>query len=595
MKSTYMLTRASLALLLLLALLSSPAKGVLAQGPLTITPDAAQKSGQAGSVVFYTLSVQNSGSTDLSLTVETHGLNNWPVTSDPPAFVLAAGGSQNVVIAVAIPITAPDGATEVTSVYLKDATSNALLGSIALTTRASVPPSPTVPASGRPLVVLESYSIEEGGPIAPGQEFGLRLRMANTGQGAARDILFTFTSENFLPRDTGGVRTLRSLASDERKDVVQRFLASPTLSGSVATLTVNVTYSDPAGTAYTATFTITIDLKQPVYSGGPARPTATSTPISRPQLVITGYHSDVDPLQPGSVFNLDLEIRNLGNSHARNVTMMLGGGVLTGDNSGGTAQPGGYSASGSDLSVFAPLGSSNVLYLGDVPLGQAIRAGAQLIVNVSANPGAYSFKVSFVYDDEKGNRQVNDQVITLLVYSLPQVDISFYRDPGFFQAGMPTVLPLQITNLGRKSAVLGTMRVSAENADLSNNTALVGPLEPGGYFTLDVNFTPFQPGPQTITVTVNYTDDFNQPRTLEQALPIDVAEAPAMETPALPGGEGGLPAEPPTGPETFWQALWRFIKGLLGLGSGRSQPTPASPEMPPETPPQPVPLPGGKG
>ncbi|MGB9799356.1 MAG: COG1361 S-layer family protein [Thermanaerothrix sp.] len=523
----------------------------------------------------------------------TQGLNAWPVTTDPLTFTLAASESRNVIVAVAVPATAPNGATEVTTVQLLEATTNTGLGSVALTTRAFVPPTATLPPSGRPLVVMESYGIEEGGPIAPGQEFGLRLRMANVGRSAARDIIFTFSGEGFLPLNTGGVRTLSGLAPEERLDVVQRFLASPTLSGSLATITVNVTYNDPAGTAYTTTLTVTIDLKPPAYASGPARPTATPTAISRPQLVVMGYRSDVDQLQPGSIFTLDLEIENLGSSNARNVVMILGGGTLSGDNSG-TPAPGGVSASGSDLSTFAPLGSSNIIYLGDVPLGQALKTSTQLIVNVNANPGAYPFKISFVYDDEKGNRQVNDQVITLLVYSLPQVEVGFYRDPGFFQAGMPAVLPLQVTNLGRKSAVLGNMKVSAENAELSNNVSLVGALEPGGYFTLDVNFTPYQAGSQDITVTITYTDDFNQPRSIIQTLTVDVMEAPVMETPMFPG-EGGLPAEP-TAPETFWDVLWRFIKGLLGLGSGRPQPTPITPEMPPGEVPVPVPVgPGGKG
>lgn len=571
-----------------------PSHMIYAQsGSLTVTPDATEQSGQIGSTVIYRLRVENNSDASLGpLKVSAHNKLNWSVTTSPSDIELIGGAKVTIVVEVAVPATAVDGEKEFTTVEILD-TSNNLLWSDIFVTRAIVSPTPTFPPSGRPLVVMESYGIEEGGPITPGQEFGLRLRMANVGRSAARDIIFTFSGEGFLPLNTGGVRTLSGLAPDERLDVVQRFLASPTLSGSLATITVNISYTDPGGVAYTTTLTVTIDLKPPAYASGPARPTATPTAISRPQLVVMGYRSDVDPLQPGSIFTLDLEIENLGSSNARNVVMILGGGTLSGDNSG-TPAPGGVSASGSDLSTFAPLGSSNIIYLGDVPLGQALKTSTQLIVNVNANPGAYPFKISFVYDDEKGNRQVNDQVITLLVYSLPQVEVGFYRDPGSFQVGMPTMLPLQVTNLGRKSAVLGNMRVTAENAELSNNVSLVGALEPGGYFTLDVNFTPFQAGSQDITVTITYTDDFNQPRSITQTLTVEVMEAPVMETPMFPG-EGGVPAEP-TAPETFWDVLWRFIKGLLGLGSGRPQPTPISPEMPPGEVPVPVPVgPGGKG
>ncbi len=61
------------------------------------------------------------------------------------------------------------------------------------------------------------------------------------------------------------------------------------------------------------------------------------------------------------------------------------------------------------------------------------------------------------------------------------------------------LLPLQVVNLGRKGAVLGNMRVTAEGAELSNNTILVGALDIGGYYTLDTTVIPDQPGPLELT------------------------------------------------------------------------------------------------
>jgi hypothetical protein len=135
-------------------------------------------------------------------------------------------------------------------------------------------------------------------------------------------------------------------------------------------------------------------------------------------------------------------------------------------------------------------------------------------------------------------------------------------------ANQMTSLPLQVTNLGRKTAVLGNMKVTADNSDVTNNVGLVGTLEPGGYFTLDVNLMPYAPGPLEVKVVINYTDDFNQPRMVEQALVIDVIDMPTPEAPI--DGEGMLPEEPQ--PETFWQWLGRLVKGLFGLGSGTDTP-----------------------
>ena len=142
--------------------------------------------------------------------------------------------------------------------------------------------------------------------------------------------------------------------------------------------------------------------------------------------MITGYETDVDPLQPGSIFDLKIDVTNLGKADAKAVTMVLGGGVSPGDQSG-TPQAGGVSGSSGDLTNFAPMGSSNLVFIGDIKQGETISTSGTFVTNVSTQPGVYTLKVSYLYSDAKGNRIVDDQVITLLVFSLPQVEISFYR------------------------------------------------------------------------------------------------------------------------------------------------------------------------
>ncbi len=461
------------------------------------------------------------------------------------------------------------------------------------TSTPTLPPPPV-----RPLIVLDSYSVGSEGSILPGARFELRLRVVNIEKSStafARNIILTFSGADFLPLDTGGVIALNEMDPGEAVNINQPMLASSALTGQkVATTTVTMTYSDFYGGSYNETFTITINISQPS-SSGVSRPTATPTAVSRPQLVVSGYATDIDPLQPGTIFSLNLDIRNLGTSDARSVTMVLGGGASAGES--GTPAPG-ISGSGADTSVFAPLGSSNLVYLGDVPVGVTVQSSQKLIVNTSANPGAYAFKISFVYDDTKGNRQVNDQIITLLIYQLPQVEINYYRDPGMFMLGQPNMLPLQVTNLGRKTAVLGNMRVTSPNADVTNNVTLVGILDPGGYYTLDASVVPMQPGPLELLVEVNYTDDFNQPRTISQTLVVEVMDMPTPE-PFPPDGfptDGELPPGPE---ETTWQKIWRFIKGLLGLGSQQPSTSPEPIIIPegqvPEVSPPVIINPGGKG
>jgi hypothetical protein len=440
----------------------------------------------------------------------------------------------------------------------------------------------------RPLIIVHSYSADAS-DITPGKEFKLDVRLANEGKDTAYNIVAIFSSGDFTPRETGGVIAVDDLVPGDRHRISQPLTTSYDLWGkTVATLDMTVNYTDGQGLSYQEQFAITFPIAWTRIVGAATAtptPTVTPTPQLRPQLVITSYLTDVSPLQPGGQFSLDLNVQNLGNADAKQVTMILGGGSTSGGDSisGTSVPPGGVSGGSSDLTNFAPLGSSNVQSLGDLRAGGTMMARQSLIVNVSTNPGAYSLKVSFVYTDDKNNSFTDDQVITLLVYSLPNLEISFYRDPGLLMAGQPNMLPLQVVNLSRKSALLGNMKVTAEGVDFTNNVILIGNLEAGQYFPLDANAIPYQAGPLELTVSVNYTDDFNQPQQVTQTLIVEVMEAPPMEPGMEPGGEG-IPIDPgfeqPPDQGTFWQKVVRFFRGLFGLDSGV-----AGPEFPGEMPP----------
>ncbi|NLH00082.1 MAG: hypothetical protein GX491_22205 [Chloroflexi bacterium] len=467
------------------------------------------------------------------------------------------------------------------------------------------------PYTERPLIVISSYYLDVD-TISPNTTFTLYLSVENKGDEEARNLIFSFAGDDFLPRDSGGVQAVGGLSeqgSGSSSTVVsQVFTANTSLWGRVnGTIPVNLSYiGKDSGVSFSETFTITLPVAGWSGSSATATPTPTATAMPRAQLVVSGYQTDVDPLQPGSIFTINLNIQNLGNGNARDVTMILGGGSA-GDAGSGTPVPGGISGSGADLSTFAPIGSSNLQFLDDILTGESKKASQKLIVNVSANPGAYALKLSFVYTDDQGNRAVDDQVITLLIYQLPQIEVNFYRDPGPISVMQPNMLPLQVVNLSRKSAVMGNMTVSAENAELMNNVTLIGTLDAGGYFPLDVMYIPQNPGPQEITVNISYTDDFNQPRTITQTIEVNVQEAMQVDPGMGPGmdpGSGMMPGEEgtwdpgmdpgmniSTGEETFWQKVLRFLKGLIGLDSGPQQP--AGPDMGPgefQEEPMPVPV-----
>jgi hypothetical protein len=279
----------------------------------------------------------------------------------------------------------------------------------------------------RPVVVVSAYA-----PFSTpsrGQDFSMAVYFHNSGMKAATNILIEFVPGQLYPRDNGGAQSIYQLISDETKSVTQKFTVSPDLWGVyVATVTVNVEYSDYDGNFYSDSFTLAVDLNVPAYVPASATPTPTAAPVFQPQLVIDSYRTDVEILQPGTSFELFLDIKNLGNAPAQAVSMVMGGGSVE-INPEGTPQPG-ISGGEGEFTNFAPLESSNVKYIGDIDAGESLEASQRIVVNVSTAPGAYSLKYSFIYTTESGEKVVDNQVITLLVYKMPSIEVGFYQDPG---------------------------------------------------------------------------------------------------------------------------------------------------------------------
>jgi hypothetical protein len=461
-------------------------------------------------------------------------------------------------------------------------------GTLLVTAPVVVPPTitSTPPAFGRPQLVVTSYKINDVA-VQTGKEFRLKIEFQNAGTTNAINAQAVFTSADVVPTDTGGVVVVGSLATGEYVEKSQTFIAVNSVYGkSVIVIDVAVTYYDDKGTAYTDKFTLSL----PAYgaTSDTIYPTATPTGVNSAQLVITSYGSTVDPLQPGEQFQLGVTVENMGNTTAKNVTMIIGGGS-SGTNDG-TPQPGGVSGSSGEFTNFAPVGSSNIQSLGDIPAGGGLQVLQNLVVNVSTNPGAYPMKITFSYVNGKGEVVNDDQVITLLVYSLPNLDVSFYSPTESFYVGQSGALPIQVVNLGKRSVVLGNMKIETKNGIIDPDSTLVGSLDPGGYFTFDSTLIPDLAGPMELNVTIEYTDDFNQPRTVTSTLNVSVEEAFTEPTPdpTMEGAEISTATN-----ESFAQKVWRFALGLFGLDSAAPiNEIPTDQPLPNE---QMIPIPGGGG
>jgi hypothetical protein len=535
--------------------------------------------------------VSNGAATDITITGSDFAVDNVAVTLEPGGIPLSLKTWSTTSLVVTVPAGLTPGSYSIVvtnnpATTPEPQTFSPFTITAGATATPLPPPTSTPGPFGRPQLAMKSYRTNVG-EITYGKDFNLVVRLHNAGQNRALNVQATFASADLTPLDNGGLRVVGTVEAGTSVDAGQKMrVNAPLYSKTSVIVDMTLSYYDEKGNSYSDKFTLNV----PVVAVNYVYTSPTPTSVKRSQLVITAYSTDVQPLQPGMQFALKLTIQNMGNAAAKGVTMIIGGGS-TSTATGGTPQPGGVSGGSGEFSNFAPVQSSNIQSLGEIPSGGIISAAQNLIVNVSTNPGAYPVKITFSYTDDKSNIVNDEQVITLLVYNLPTIELSFYQPVANLMAGQPNPLPIQLTNLGRKPAVLGSLKITTNNGTIQNDTTLVGAIDTGAFFTFDSTVIPDTPGTLELTATINYTDDFNQARTITKSLSLEVLEAVLEPTPDpnLPtqpgGGEGVLPGSE----ETFWQKAWRFALGLFGLDSGTPSTQPAQPME------KPIPLPSGGG
>lgn len=381
--------------------------------------------------------------------------------------------------------------------------------------------------SGRPQLVVEAAHTNP--PIlSPGDAFSLTLRLSNRGSRTATRVLVGVAStELAVPAEGSNVAAVDWIGVGQQVTVTIPLVLGEVQQAGRRGLALSLQYGDYSGGAYADQQSVGLDV---------------STALSdRPQLLIADVHTDPPMVAPGDTFTLTLTVENVGGGEALRLTLTLGG------------------EGGEGLKPFAPLDSGNVLFLPRLPAGERTEVARRLVVDGGANPGAYSFPVALAYDDSRGTRRTDVQLISLLVRRQPRFQIGFYQPVEGAVVGIPFELPVEVINLGRSLVNVSTVEITSEQLEISGGSMYFGPLDGGTSGSLEATAVAHQGGTAEVVVTVHYLDDFDQPQVVTQTLTVEVEE------PQEPQPGAAQTAEE-TG-EGFWDKVLRFLKGLLGLGS----------------------------
>ena len=381
---------------------------------------------------------------------------------------------------------------------------------------------------GRPQLVIEAARTEPA-VLGPGDTFSLTLRLANRGDRTATSVLVGAASADLaVPAGGSNVVAAETVGINRTVTVTLPLVLGEVTQAGRLGLEVSLEYSDYSGGTYADQQSVGLEVSAAL--------------SDRPQLLVAAYRTTPESLSPGAVFTLTLEVSNVGGGEARRLILTLGG------------------EGGSGLAPFAPLHSGNVKFVPYLEAGDEVEVAQRLVVDGGADPGAYSLPVALAYDDARGTRHDDSQLISLLVRRRPHLQIGFYRPVGTVIAGEPFALPVEVTNIGRTLVNVSTLEVASTQLEISEGSLYLGPLDGGTSGSLEAMAVAQEGGTSEVLVTVHYLDDFDQPQVVTETLTVEVEEQPE----AQPGAEQEAQGQEEEG---FWGKVLRFLRGLLGLGS----------------------------
>jgi len=380
---------------------------------------------------------------------------------------------------------------------------------------------------GRPQLVIEAAQTEPA-VLGPGDSFTLTLRLANRGSRTATQVVAGAASADLaVPAGGSNVVAIDRIGIDQVVTATLPLVLGEVTQAGRLNLEIALDCSDYDGGSYTARQGVGLEVSTAL--------------VDRPRLLVASYRTVPDSLSPGDTFTLTLEVSNVGGGEAQRLILTLGG------------------EGGSGMDPFAPLHSSNIKFVPHLAAGATVEVTQQLVVDGGADAGAYSLPVALAFDDARGTRHSDSQLVSLLVRQRPHLQIGFYHPVEVATIGVPLELPVEVTNIGRMQVNVSTLEVSSTQLEISEGSVYLGPLDGGTSGSLEATAVAQEGGTAKVLVTVHYLDDFEQSQVVTKTLTVEVEEPVEVSTEA---GEESREQE-----EGFWDKVLRFLRGMLGLGS----------------------------
>lgn len=379
----------------------------------------------------------------------------------------------------------------------------------------------------QPLVKLQTVNFD-GDRLPGGKSSVVSLVMFNDSDLAIKDLqlkLSGFTT-NGINLDRGSdTQFVANMKAKEFKPVDYRLYIDSAMESGTYTLDLAITYKDQQDSEYSKEFKVYI----PVSGKG-------SSDDLTPRIIIDNYNFGGDYARAGQTFTLLLSLLNTSsNKSIKNLKVSLS----------------------SEGGIFAPVACSNSFYVADLPPQGRMEKSLTLKPKNAAENGTHMITATLDYQDEKGTKFTETEIISIPVTQLLQLTTSEVVIPDQVFAQSPTAISLDFYNTGR-AIVRNLMITTKGDFEIQNGDIYIGNLEAGKDDYYDVTVIPPKEGKFKGIITLDYDDEAGQHYKVEK--PFQLTALAPQEVPANPGME-----EPQPEPSKFPKWLIPTAGGLVFL------------------------------
>ncbi len=254
--------------------------------------------------------------------------------------------------------------------------------------------------------------------------------------------------------------------------------------------------------------------------------------------------SDVTQLEPGQVATVNLSIKNIGGSIAKNIVVK-------------TTEDRTVTSTGVVVEREIVSLGATTKYVEFLDPDQQTTVQMQLAVNEGAELKNYSVPITMEYYDINGTAKTDTGYLGLKVTAAPEVDAVISSVTPYAFPGTTAELTIDLFNIGSADAKYVTVELSGEGVEIAEPKQFIGTLEADDFdsFKTSAKFSQaVQPGQQLpITLKIIYKDPEQQTQVKPKQLSLKVLTAAEMQATA------GI------GPAAIIIGLFSLAVQLIGL------------------------------